>query len=57
MGVIGPKCGNMPFDRSERDHFAGDFGETLGPADDFDIAIGVELNDVAGVVPTVYSAP
>ena len=41
------------FHQLERNHFAGDFGEALDSALDFDEAVGVYVDDVAGVVPAL----
>jgi len=57
-----PRGGSRPqrrhrlFNRRQADHFAGDLGEAAQPAQDGDVAVGVDRDDVAGVVPAAAAA-
>src|SRR5690606_24082813 len=49
----GPDGAGHILDRGQGDHFAADLGEAFRPAENGDVALGVDVDDVAGVVPTV----
>ena len=51
--AVGPEAAGQGLDGGEGDHLAGDLGEALGPAEDPDVALGVDVDDVAGVVPAL----
>ena len=51
MRAIGHKACRQFFDRGQRYHFAADFGEALGAAQDTDKTIFIYVDDVAGIIP------
>ena len=51
MQGITPELANGFFNRRERHHFTGDLGEAFGTATDMYVAFGIDVNNIAGVVP------
>src|SRR3546814_4375199 len=53
MHLLRPQRAHQVLHRAQRDHLASDLGEALGAAEDADVAVGIDRDDVAGVVPAV----
>jgi hypothetical protein len=53
MAGFGPDGAGQALDGGQGHHLAADLGEALHPAQDGDIALVVDVHDVAGVVPAV----
>ncbi len=51
MGLLGPEAGDPGLYRGQGDHLPADLGEAFDPPLDGDVALGIQGDDIAGVVP------